>query len=84
MQPGKTRHYPLRDPGGGICGIGAVIEDTTLQKQVEAQSRLFVERAPAGIAMFDNEMRYFAVSGTGFIKDYRLDGETTDTLLGRC
>ena len=48
-QPGVIRtwrgkYYPLRDPGGGICGIGAVIEDTTLQKQVEAQSRLFVER----------------------------------------
>ena len=79
----RGKYYPLRDPGGDICGIGAVIEEITFQKQVEAQPRLFVDRAPVGIAMFDNEMRYLAVSRR-FIKDHRLDGETTDTLLGRC
>jgi PAS domain S-box-containing protein len=86
-QPGVIRtwngkYYPLRDPGGDISGIGAVIEDVTLQKQIEAQSRLFVERAPVGIAMFDNEMRYLSVSRR-FITNHRLDGETTETLIGR-
>jgi PAS domain S-box-containing protein len=86
-QPGMIRtwrgkYYPLRNPGGDICGIGAVIEDITLQEQIEAQSRLFVERAPVGIAMFDNKMRYLSVSRR-FIKNHRLDGETTETLIGR-
>jgi PAS domain S-box-containing protein len=48
----------------------------------EARLRLFVDRAPAAIAMFDTGMRYLAVSQR-FMTDYALTGETAQSLLGR-
>ena len=46
----------------------------------EAQLTLFVEHAPAAIAMFDREMRYLAVSRR-FVVDYRLPPDAQ--LIGR-
>jgi PAS domain S-box-containing protein len=45
----------------------------------ERNLRLFLDRAPAAIAMFDREMRYLAASRQWFI-DYRLEGQD---IIGR-
>jgi PAS domain S-box-containing protein len=62
------------------------VRDITRRKQAEAallererQLALFVEHAPAAIAMFDQEMRYLAVSRR-WTSDFGLTGQS---LLGR-
>ncbi|MBC7953973.1 MAG: PAS domain-containing protein [Rhodospirillaceae bacterium] len=77
---------PLRDQGGHTSGAVAAFIDVTGMREaasalraVEKRLLLSIESAPAGIAMFDRNMRYIAVSRR-FAEDYRVD---FDGLLGR-
>jgi PAS domain S-box-containing protein len=78
---------PMRDAEGRIIGCAKIIRDITERKQIEwrladreAQLALFVEHAPAAITMFDDKMRYLAVSRR-FLSDYEL-GDPSD-VIGR-
>jgi PAS domain S-box-containing protein len=69
---------PLFDEAGKFAGIVNMHVDITERKRAEqalaereAQLALFVEHAPAAIAMFDRDMRYLAVSRR-FITDFQL------------
>ncbi len=76
----------LRDRGGKPVAQFALTRDITERKRAEEERknneqllRLFVEHAPAAIAMFDREMRY-VVASHRYRTDYRL-GERD--LMGR-
>jgi PAS domain S-box-containing protein len=78
---------PVRNAAGEVIGASKIARDITDRKRAEAdlaerQSQLavFVEHAPAAIAMFDREMRYLAVSRR-YILDFRLPQGTQ--LIGR-
>jgi PAS domain S-box-containing protein len=78
---------PLRTAEGRIIGGSKVVRDITARKRAEAQLAereaqlaLFVKHAPAAIAMFDDKMRFLAVSRR-FLSDYRLPAEAE--VIGR-
>ncbi|BAY99100.1 multi-sensor signal transduction histidine kinase [Tolypothrix tenuis PCC 7101] len=90
-QPGVQRtwlesFWPLKD-GKRIIGISTVCEEITQRKQTEialrereASLRLFFQYVPAGIAMFDRDMRYI-IASQRWVDDYRLD--SIESLIGR-
>jgi PAS domain S-box-containing protein len=78
---------PIRDAEGRNIGCSKIIRDITERKQMEAQLAareaqlaLFVEHAPVAIAMFDDKMRYLAVSRR-LLSDYEL-GDPSE-VIGR-
>ena len=78
---------PVRNAAGEVIGASKIARDITERKRAEAdlaerkaQLAVFVEHAPAAIAMFDREMRYLAVSRR-YILDFRLPQDAQ--LIGR-
>jgi len=81
-----SRGRALRAPGGSVDRYLGIVIDITERKQLEdalrtseLQLRLFADRAPAAIAMFDKDMRYKVVSNR-WLEDYHLVGQE---VLGR-
>ncbi|MDP2433163.1 MAG: PAS domain S-box protein [Pseudomonadota bacterium] len=82
----ETIKTPVYDDQGGLLGVLGIARNISERKRAEAallesetRLRLFIEHAPAALAMFDREMRYLVVSRRWLI-DYQLeDGD----ILGR-
>ncbi|HBK06045.1 MAG TPA: hypothetical protein DDZ81_09290 [Acetobacteraceae bacterium] len=86
IRPNGTRvpvlnSFAILDRETAMAAAFAV--DLTELRSKDARFQLFVDRAPAGIAMFDAEMAYIAVSER-FLSDYGLTTDSTESLIGRC
>jgi PAS domain S-box-containing protein len=75
--------YPSPD------GLTVFLRDVTAERELAAAKaesdallRLFIDRTPASIAMFDTDMRYLAASRR-FALDHQLAGGLPESLIGR-
>ncbi len=89
FRPFLTRVAPDLGPDGRVRRWLGVNTDLTEERRMraaleesEARLRLFIERAPVAIAMFDKDMRYVAASRR-FVANVELDGESPESLPGR-
>lgn len=84
---------PIVDGHGALVGFSRIARDITERLRLAAQEslaralsesesrlRLFIERAPTSLAMFDKEMKYVAASAN-WCRDY---GVRRDAIIGRC
>lgn len=81
-------YFPVRTPDGEIFALGNCVTEVTEQKRLqreleatlgelaenESLLRLFIEKAPAAIAMFDREMCYIACSDR-WVQSYELPAD---------
>ena len=75
-----ANYIPHFDENKEVAGFYVLVTDITERKDAENKikeseevNRLFIEYAPAAMAMFDKEMRYISVSKQ-WMKEYDLDG----------